>query len=196
MMMNTQKKSKAWMQSRVFRLHASSKDNSVEKEEEIFARDNSKRRETKKTQNRSSNDKKEEIKEPSKSLEDLLGLRSDQLRDLMEQELPVPREDLIKRKEVQQEKEEKNDDKVFRLPDLIDFNKETKDGDISLEKQRQEEKDKIPRVDRNNPDEFMRVIQLNPFADADETLFVEEVKKYFIFILGVVCLLIVWFALV
>lgn len=30
------------------------------------------------------------------------------------------------------------------------------------------------RIDRSNPDEYLRVLQLNPFADADETMFLNE----------------------
>jgi len=31
------------------------------------------------------------------------------------------------------------------------------------------------KVDRTNRDEYLRVLQLNPFADADETMFLDEV---------------------
>lgn len=87
----------------------------------------------------------------------------------MEQELPVPREDLITRKAVKNE--DKN--KVFKLPDLDEYmqstestkSKETKSSPV----------EEFSRVDRKNMDEYLRVMQLNPFADADESMFLDEV---------------------
>jgi len=109
----------------------------------------------------------------SASLEDMFGLGNDQLRELMEQELPVPREDLITRKEVKEESKDQN--KVFQLPDLGEFmsggsdNKQAgtlnADGSENLAPQ---------RIDRSNQAEYLRVLQLNPFADADETMFLDE----------------------
>jgi len=109
----------------------------------------------------------------SSSLEDMFGLGNEQLRELMEQELPVPREDLSTRKQVSAEAVDKN--KVFRLPDLEGFmadnaSKDKKiessvDGDSAEGKQ---------RVDRSNQEEYLRVMQLNPFADADDAIFLDE----------------------
>jgi hypothetical protein len=102
------------------------------------------------------------------SLEDVFGLGDDQLKELMETELPVPREDLVSKKEVQNTDE----NKVFRLPDLNEFLDNEKD-----DKTKREEKaavDAAPRIDRNNQEEYLRVMQLNPFADADESIFTEE----------------------
>lgn len=110
----------------------------------------------------------------SSSLEDLFGLGNEQLRELMEQELPVPREDLITGKAVKNE--DKN--KVFKLPDLGEFmqdvvspksdsnNKENTNDQITMDSS---------KVDRQNRDEYLRVLQLNPFADADESMFLDEV---------------------
>jgi len=109
----------------------------------------------------------------SSSLEDMFGLGNEQLRELMEQELPVPREDLSTRKQVSAEAVDKN--KVFRLPDLEGFMadnasndkkiKSTVDGDSAEGTQ---------RVDRSNQEEYLRVMQLNPFADADDAIFLDE----------------------
>lgn len=50
--------------------------------------------------------------------------------------------------------------------------------DIDEKKQKIEEfgEEKVPKVDRRNSDEYLRTLQLNPFADADETLFLDEVR--------------------
>ena len=107
----------------------------------------------------------------SSSLEDLFGLGNEQLRELMEQELPVPREDLITRKQVDKEKLDKN--KVFQLPDLAEFMEEDATGADARDKAAadlQREK----KVDRSNQEEYLRVLQLNPFADADESMFLDE----------------------
>ena len=53
------------------------------------------------------------------SIEEAFGLGDDQLRELMDQELPVPREDLITGKELAEEQVDEN--KVFNLPDLTSF---------------------------------------------------------------------------
>ena len=34
----------------------------------------------------------------------------------------------------------------------------------------------VAKIDRNNPEEYLRALQLNPFADADESMFKEEVS--------------------
>lgn len=106
----------------------------------------------------------------SNSLEDLLGLGNDQLRELMEQELPVPREDLITRKAVKNE--DKN--KVFKLPDLGEYMQST-ESSKSKEMNSISPVEEFSRVDRKNMDEYLRVMQLNPFADADESMFLDEV---------------------
>lgn len=103
----------------------------------------------------------------SSSLEDLFGLGNDQLRELMEQELPVPREDVSTGKTLKETEADKN--KVFKLPDLSDFV-----GGGDSEKDVKEPKPVEDRVDRSNQEEYLRVLQLNPFADADESKFVEE----------------------
>ena len=103
----------------------------------------------------------------SSSLEDLFGLGNDQLRELMEQELPVPREDVSTGKTIKETEADKN--KVFKLPDLSDFM-----GGSDSEKTVKEDKPDEERVDRSNQEEYLRVLQLNPFADADESKFVEE----------------------
>jgi hypothetical protein len=106
----------------------------------------------------------------SSSLEDLFGLGSNQLRELMEQELPVPREDLITRKEVADANVDKN--KVFKLPDLSEFM--DVDGSKTLKNAELEQQ----RVDRRDKEAYYRVLQLNPFADADDTMFLEEVRNH------------------
>lgn len=104
------------------------------------------------------------------SVEQLFGLGNDQLRELLEQELPVPREDLVTKKEVVETSATK--DKAFNLPELSEYLKETAQ-DVSLSDQMAEDQRK--RVSRKDDDEYLRVLQLNPFADADDTLFLEEV---------------------
>jgi len=109
----------------------------------------------------------------SNSLEDLFGLGDDQLRELNEQSLPVPREDLVTGKEVVNE----DSDKVFKLPDLAEFMQETggqNERDRNLEARKAQESDDGSLVNRRDQDEYLRVLQLNPFADADDTMFVEE----------------------
>ncbi|KAJ1436488.1 hypothetical protein B484DRAFT_393187 [Ochromonadaceae sp. CCMP2298] len=110
----------------------------------------------------------------SSNLEDLFGLGSDQLRELNEQFLPLPREDLVTGKEVVTD----DTDKVFKLPDLSEFMQETGGKN---ERQLLEERKaaggaevEAERVDRRNRDEYLRVLQLNPFADADESMFLDE----------------------
>lgn len=123
------------------------------------------------------------------SLEDLFGLGNNQLRELMEQELPVPREDMITG---EKDKTEQDGNKVFRLPELGQFVKEkTSDGSVSerisgdsrrdrytMEEgekgQPQEGEEPEKKIDRSNREEYLRVLQLNPFADADESMFQEE----------------------
>ena len=139
------------------------------------------------------------------SLEDLFGLNDQMLGDLDIDELPVPREDLVTGKTIENNDEEKgkDDNKVFQLPDLTDFMKDgsSKDKESLRSKaasqsnsfkeqitqgagsKRSERRKKIEeinknRVDRRDQDEYMRVMQLNPFADADDTLFMEEVINY------------------
>jgi hypothetical protein len=107
----------------------------------------------------------------SSSLEDTFGLGNNQLRELMEQELPVPREDLVTKKEVK----EVDNNKVFKLPELKEFlDSESEDR---AEKEKRNEKDEMKKIDRSNQEEYLRVIQLNPFADADDSMFLEEVSR-------------------
>ena len=126
------------------------------------------------------------------SLEDLFGLGDDQLRELLEQELPVPRENLITGEKAEQVEEDP--DKVFRLPDLGDFidnkqksNAETQYDRVSTRRDRfikgsdsenrkvlEGDDDESNKVDRSDREEYLRVLQLNPFADADETMFKDE----------------------
>jgi hypothetical protein len=103
------------------------------------------------------------------SLEDLFGIKDDQLRELMEQELPVPREDLLTGKKLEEEQVDKN--KVFKLPDLNEFMDNTAEAKAKRNEAAGEERQ---RVDRSNYEEYIKVLQLNPFADADDSLFVEE----------------------
>ena len=105
------------------------------------------------------------------SMEDMFGLGNEQLRELLEQELPIPREDLITGKAIKAEDTDKN--KVFKLLDLDEFIKETS-GKQSDEEKKKKEIEDAKKIDRSNPDEYLRVLQLNPFADADDTMFFDE----------------------
>lgn len=119
----------------------------------------------------------------SSSLEDLFGLGNNQLRELMEQELPVPREDLITKKEVSDSNTDKN--KVFKLPDLSEF-MDSATGTTG--QQRKPVDAEMMRVDRSNREEYLRVLQLNPFADADDTMFLDEVRYVFYLFSYIFCL--------
>jgi hypothetical protein len=114
----------------------------------------------------------------SSSLEDLFGLGSNQLRELMEQELPVPREDLISKKELTETDTDKN--KVFKLPDLSEF-MDSATGTTEQKRKKDSETEQL-KVDRSNREEYLRVLQLNPFADADDTMFLDEVSIFFLFL--------------
>lgn len=106
----------------------------------------------------------------SNNLEDLFGLGNDQLRELNEQILPVPREDLVTRKEVK-DTDVKDENKVFKLPDLTEFMQQTggkRDADKEVIIKTSD------KIDRKNQEEYIRVLQLNPFADADESMFLDE----------------------
>lgn len=113
----------------------------------------------------------------SSSLEDLFGLGNNQLRELMEQELPVPREDLITKKEVTDSNTDKN--KVFKLPDLSEF-MDSATGSTTGQQRKPVDAEQM-KVDRSNRDEYLRVLQLNPFADADDSMFLDEVRPVDIF---------------
>mmetsp|Transcript_5595 Transcript_5595/g.5033 ORF Transcript_5595/g.5033 Transcript_5595/m.5033 type:complete len:355 (-) Transcript_5595:8-1072(-) len=110
------------------------------------------------------------------TVEKLFGLGDEQLRELLEQELPVPREDLVSKKELKTV----DKDKVFNLPELSEYLRESaKDKKIQqldglTDTQREKEEDENRRVSRGDQEEYLRVLQLNPFADADDTLFLEE----------------------
>ena len=105
------------------------------------------------------------------SIEESFGLGSKQLRELMEQDLPVPREDLVTGKTMEASSDE--DDKVFNLPDLNEYLEEiTTEEAIQREKER--EAAAQLKIDRSNREEYERVLELNPFADADESMFEDE----------------------
>ena len=106
------------------------------------------------------------------SLEDIFGLGNNQLRELMEQELPVPREDLVTKKVVKAGNQDKN--KVFKLPDLNELYRDDKEKEKELTPRGEE----IKRVDRSNREEYLRVLQLNPYADADDTMFLDEYDMF------------------
>jgi len=106
-----------------------------------------------------------------KSLEETFGLGDDQLRELMEQELPVPREDLVTGKELKEDKVDKN--KVLNLPDLSTFMSEKQGANYGRQAEDGLQASK-KKIDRSNAEEYDRVLQLNPFADADEDLFLDE----------------------
>jgi len=145
---------------------------SLSSEPENFS--NTRRRRRRKEGQERENDleKRNEKSAQDLSLEDKFGLGNNQLKELLDQELPVPREDLITRKAVDSEKLDTN--KVFNLPELGEFVK-----DVAI-KRGEESKTSSPdgnvarKVDRSNQEEYLRVLQLNPFADADETIFLEE----------------------
>lgn len=115
--------------------------------------------------------KPEKSDDGSSSLEDMFGLGDDQLRELNEQVLPLPREDLVTGKEVKQ----KDKDKVFKLPDLAEFMQETGGTSVRDKAKRGiSEVDEADKIDRSDAAEYQRVLSLNPFADADETMFKEQ----------------------
>jgi len=105
------------------------------------------------------------------SIEANFGLDNQQLRELMEQELPVPREDLVTGKELEVDKA--NEDKVFQLPDLNEYLAETTTEE-AIKRQKEREAALSVKVDRSDMNEYGRVLALNPFADADEDMFQEE----------------------
>lgn len=96
------------------------------------------------------------------SIEEAFGLGDDQLTELMEQELPVPREDLSTGREVAEEEVDEN--KVFNLPDLSSF-LDDNTGERKEEKDKNQEIKDLQKIDRRNREEYERVLQLNPFAD-------------------------------
>ena len=104
------------------------------------------------------------------SLEDMFGLGNEQLRELMEQELPVPREDIVTKKETTQT----DADKVFSLPDLSEFIDPQQEKEELRAARSAYGDEEVVRINRNNQEEYARVMQLNPFADADDTMFIEE----------------------
>ena len=83
----------------------------------------------------------------------------------------MPREDLITGKEVEEDKVDKN--KVFNLPDLSTFIQESTGEKGKIKDELKALKD-AKRIDRRNPEDYDRVLQLNPFADADDELFLDE----------------------
>eukprot|EP01041_Mallomonas_annulata_P004812 gene4812-9598_t len=113
--------------------------------------------------------KVENVEINDNSLEDKFGLGNEQLRELLEQELPVPRENLATRKTMKAEEVDK--EKAFQLPELNEFMKDTTE---ETDSQIMKNEDNTPKIDRSNSEEYLRVIQLNPFADADESMFLQE----------------------
>ena len=97
-----------------------------------------------------------------KSIEETFGLGDDQLKELTETELPVPREDLSTGKQLAEDDVDEN--KVFNLPDLSSF-LEDNSGKKREEKEKQQEIKDSQKIDRRNREEYDRVLQLNPFAD-------------------------------
>ena len=97
-----------------------------------------------------------------KSIEETFGLGDDQLKELTETELPVPREDLSTGKQLAEDEVDEN--KVFNLPDLSSF-LEDNSGKKREEKEKQQEIKDSQKIDRRNREEYDRVLQLNPFAD-------------------------------
>ena len=96
------------------------------------------------------------------SIEEAFGLGDEQLRELMGQELPVPREDLSTGKELNKEQVDEN--KVFNLPDLssfLDDKTDEKKKESDVERAAKESR----KIDRRNREEYDRILQLNPFAD-------------------------------
>ena len=69
--------------------------------------------------------------------------------------------------------EDSDKNKVFKLLDLDEFIKETTGKNAEDAKSKKEMED-AKRIDRSNPDEYLKVLQLNPFADADDTMFLDE----------------------
>ena len=96
------------------------------------------------------------------SIEETFGLGDDQLKELTETELPVPREDLSTGKQLAEDDVDEN--KVFNLPDLSSF-LEDNSGKKREEKEKQQEIKDSQKIDRRNREEYDRVLQLNPFAD-------------------------------
>jgi len=68
--------------------------------------------------------------------------------------------------------------KVFKLPDLAEFMRDTGGtgkSDRNREADRREiSEDEGSKIDRKNTVEYARAMQLNPFADADDSMFINE----------------------
>lgn len=110
------------------------------------------------------------------SLEKQLGFKDDQLRDLMELELPVPQEDKSTGKVMDGEEKE---GKVFKLPELKEFLRESSNP----LKETQSPLDMLipanyTKIDRKNLQEYRRFLESNPYADSDERYFTKEVKLF------------------
>eukprot|EP00547_Thalassionema_nitzschioides_P001157 CAMPEP_0194211966 /NCGR_PEP_ID=MMETSP0156-20130528/11416_1 /TAXON_ID=33649 /ORGANISM="Thalassionema nitzschioides, Strain L26-B" /LENGTH=305 /DNA_ID=CAMNT_0038939659 /DNA_START=139 /DNA_END=1056 /DNA_ORIENTATION=- len=68
---------------------------------------------------------------------------------------------------------EGDDDSLFTLPDIKDaLRKREMQGEIARIKE--EEKELKPKVKRGDLDAYQKLLQKNPFGDADEELFIEE----------------------
>lgn len=77
----------------------------------------------------------------------------------------MPREDLSTGKTLPESK----NDRSFQLPELSDFMAENRQG-----KDNQKKKVITKKINRRNAKEYAEALKLNPFADADESLFEEE----------------------
>lgn len=110
-----------------------------------------------------------EISDP---IERQFGLKSEQLRELEEQPLPLPHE--------VSSNEKSTDGKLFSLPELSEFVRDNKKGKLEKGKARRTKggisnEQAVQKVNRKNQEEYTKVLQLSPFADADKDIFVEEV---------------------
>lgn len=84
------------------------------------------------------------------SIEASFGLSDTQLRELNDQELPVPREDLVTGRTMEASSDK--DDKVFNLPDLNEYLDESK-TDEAIERERERQRVLDTKIDRSNMDE-------------------------------------------
>lgn len=86
----------------------------------------------------------------------------------------------VSHKIVDNSSEQQNNSKLFGLPELSDFLRDEKRsksnrGSKARRNKRTTERNAVPKVNRKNQEDYTKVLQLNPFADADNEIFVEEV---------------------
>ena len=146
----------------------------------------------------------------SSSLESSFGLGSNQLRELNEQYIPVPR-DVLPQDTSTTLSENEESSKVFKLPDLNEFVKQdfvrTQRPNVDSKNAEQSKrrslrginlKNKPPmsgikttpesrigttkKVNRRDQEAYRRLMELTPYADADESLFEEEVAAIFSYV--------------